>query len=94
MGLGNRMCLYKLSSLLKIVANKMNLVMITGMFPYNVSKNEKVHINLIFDILQVESGFELTTLVVIGTDGTGSCKSNYHTITTTTAPPNPIHIQL
>ena len=29
-------------------------------------------------------GFELTTLVVIGTDriGTGSCKSNYHTITT------------
>jgi hypothetical protein len=25
--------------------------------------------------------FELTTLVVIGTDCTGSCKSNYHTIT-------------
>jgi hypothetical protein len=31
-------------------------------------------------------GFELTILVVIGTDCTGSCKSNYHTITTTTAP--------
>ena len=30
------------------------------------------------------TGFELTTLVVIGTDCTGSCKSNYHTITTTT----------
>ena len=28
-------------------------------------------------------GFELTTLVVIGTDCIGSCKSNYHTITTT-----------
>jgi hypothetical protein len=27
--------------------------------------------------------FELTTLVVIGTDSTGSCKSNYHTMTTT-----------
>ena len=26
--------------------------------------------------------FELTTLVVIGTDYIGSCKSNYHTITT------------
>ena len=26
------------------------------------------------------------TLVVIGTDCIGSCKSNYHTITTTTAP--------
>ena len=27
-------------------------------------------------------GFELTISVVIGTDCTGSCKSNYHTITT------------
>jgi hypothetical protein len=31
-------------------------------------------------------GFELTTLVVICTDCTASCKSNYHTITITTAP--------
>jgi hypothetical protein len=33
-------------------------------------------------------GFELTTLVVIGTDCIGGCKSNYPTITTmnTTAP--------
>ena len=30
------------------------------------------------------TGFELTTLVVMGTDCTGSCKANYHTITTTT----------
>jgi hypothetical protein len=32
------------------------------------------------------TGFELTTLVVIGTDciGTGNCKSYYHSITTTT----------
>ena len=32
------------------------------------------------------AGFELTTLVVIGTDCIGSRKSHYHTITTTTAP--------
>ena len=34
------------------------------------------------------AGFELTTLVVIGTDCIGTCsyKSNYHTITNTTAP--------
>jgi hypothetical protein len=32
------------------------------------------------------AGFELTTSVLIGTDCTGSCQSNYHTITTTTAP--------
>ena len=31
------------------------------------------------------AGFELTTLVVIGIDCIGSCKSNYHTITTTAA---------
>ena len=32
--------------------------------------------------------FELTTLVLIGTDFIGSCKSNYHTISTMTAPTN------
>ena len=32
------------------------------------------------------TGFELTNLVVICTDCTGNYKSNYHTITTTTAP--------
>jgi hypothetical protein len=32
------------------------------------------------------NGLELTTFVVIGTDCVGSCKSNYHTITITTAP--------
>ena len=31
-------------------------------------------------------GFELTTLMVIGTDCTGSYKSNYHTTTTPTVP--------
>ena len=32
------------------------------------------------------TGFKLTTLVVIGTDCTCSCKSNYNTIMTTTVP--------
>ena len=32
------------------------------------------------------SRFELTKSAVIGTDCIGSCKSNYHTITATTAP--------
>ena len=31
------------------------------------------------------AGFELPTLVVICTDGLGSCKSKYHTIMITTA---------
>jgi hypothetical protein len=37
----------------------------------------RVHLSL--------TGFELTTLVMIGNDFIGSCKSNYPTITTTTA---------
>jgi len=32
------------------------------------------------------AGFELTALVVIDTHYTGSCKSNYHKITTATTP--------
>ena len=38
------------------------------------------------DLSQVTAGFELTILVVIGTNCIGSYKSNYHTITTTTTP--------
>ena len=37
----------------------------------------------LYHIMLYQTGFELTTLVVIGTDCTGSCKSIYHTITTT-----------
>ena len=33
-----------------------------------------------------EQGLNSKLLVVIDTDCTGSCKSNYHTITVTTAP--------
>jgi hypothetical protein len=36
--------------------------------------------------------FKFATLVVIGTDCTGSCKSNYHTITATTSPPTIIDL--
>ena len=38
------------------------------------------------------SEFELSNLVLINTDCTCSCKSNYHTIMTTTAPPLPSHV--
>jgi hypothetical protein len=38
-------------------------------------------------------GFELTMLVVIGTDCIGSCKSNYHMITTMEAPRMIVHMQ-
>ena len=37
----------------------------------------------LYHIMLYRSGFELTTLVVIGIDCIGSCKSNYYTIMTT-----------
>ena len=41
---------------------------------------------MLYEYTSPWTGFKLTTLVVIGTDCTGSCKSIYHTIMTTTAP--------
>jgi hypothetical protein len=46
--------------------------------------NTHTHILLLYRVHLVRVEFELTTLVVIGTDCTGSCKSNYQMITTMT----------
>jgi hypothetical protein len=47
---------------------------------------EKLYHIILYRVHLASAGFELTTFVVIGTDCIGSCKSNYHTITTTTVP--------
>jgi len=46
---------------------------------------DKLHNILLYRVHLASARFELTTLVVIGTDCAGSCKSNYHTITITKA---------
>ena len=53
---------------------------LSGIQTHNVSDDKHYHIMFYW------TGFKFTTLVVIGTDCTGSCKSNYHMVTTTTAP--------
>ena len=44
---------------------------------------DKIYHIMLYRVHLAWTVFELTTLVVIGTDCKGSCKSNYHTITTT-----------
>ena len=46
---------------------------------------DKLYHIMLYQVHHAWAGFKLT-LVMIGTDCTGSCKSNYHTITITTAP--------
>jgi hypothetical protein len=54
-------------------------------YPEKTSDLSKV-IDFITECCIAWAGFELTTLVVRGTDCTSSCKSNYHTIMTMTTP--------
>ena len=59
-------------------------------YPEKTTDLRKSLTNFIIMLYQYISswvGFKLTTLVVIATDCIDSCKSNYHTITTATAPP-------
>jgi len=46
---------------------------------------DKLHQIMLYRVHLAWDGFELTVLVVIGTDCISSCKSNYYTIMTTTA---------
>jgi hypothetical protein len=51
--------------------------------------DEHYHIMLLYRVHLALAGFELTTLVVTGTECISSYKSNYHSITFTNPNPNP-----
>ena len=72
------LCTYKLTC---------NLMYMYVYLKYYVHvQNVHCEIKLLFDDMMMSVLYKTDTLVVICTDCTGSCKSNYHTITTTTAP--------
>ena len=48
---------------------------------------DKLYYIILYHVHLAWTRFKVTTVVVIGTDCIGSCKSNYHMITTMTAPP-------
>ena len=52
----------------------------------SVLLEDKLYHIMLYRIHHAWAGFELPTVVVIGTGCIGSYKSNYHTVTTTTAP--------
>ena len=55
---------------------------------------DKLYYIMLYQLHLAWAGFELTTLVLIATDYTGSCKSNSHMITITTAPTTKIWVNL
>jgi hypothetical protein len=60
---------------------------VSGKKPTTCSRSLTNFITLCcFEYFSPWTGFELTTLVLIDSDCTGSCKFNYHTITATKAP--------
>jgi hypothetical protein len=77
------------NNILVILWRSVLLVAVTGVPGENhrpvVSHWQTLSHKVVSRTLQ-QTRFELTTLVVIGTDCLGSCKSNYHTIMTTTVP--------
>jgi hypothetical protein len=77
---------------ISVISRRSGLLVVKSEYPKKSTDMSQVTDTLYYIMLHrvhlAMNGFELTTFVVMGTDCTGSCKSNYHMITATTAPIN------
>ena len=67
--------------ILKLISWESVLLVEETEYPADLSPTNCYHI-MLCRVHLTRVGYELKTLVVVGTECTGSCKSNYHTIMT------------
>jgi hypothetical protein len=84
-------CLTPLSTIFQLYRGSQTQLLVEGPeYPRKTTDlsqvTDKLYHRMLYRVHPAWVGFKLTTLVVIGTDCICSCKSNYHTIMTTTTP--------